>query len=124
MSHQLDEALASLCCPLPTSAVDAVRDKIAAGATPESLAELIGQLEGLQEHARLHLRGPQAPTTPAAPAHTEGNVSVKEAARRLGISPAFIYKNKTRLPFVAMIGRRVVCCARSVERWNVARMRR
>lgn len=37
------------------------------------------------------------------------NISVQEAARRLGISPRFIYRNARELPFIVGIGRRVLC---------------
>lgn len=64
----------------------------------------------------LEWRERQQPT-PATPAtEPEGNISVKEAARRLGISESYIYKNAARLPYVSREGGRVVCSARAVSR--------
>ena len=44
------------------------------------------------------------------------NLSIEEAARRLGISKDFLYR--TKLPFKVRIGRRVLFSARGLERWN------
>jgi hypothetical protein len=56
---------------------------------------------------------------PATPAQAgEKNITVAEAARRLGMSPSYIYKNEAALPFVGRIGRRRVCDAAAVERYR------
>ena len=46
------------------------------------------------------------------------NLSVEEAARRLGVSSDWIYRNSSRLPFTLRIGRRVVFSAKGLARWN------
>jgi len=52
------------------------------------------------------------------------NLSTTEAARRLGVSPAFLYKNASRLPFTVRIGRRVLFSSSGLERWNRQRQGR
>ncbi len=47
------------------------------------------------------------------------NLSIEEAARRLGVSTDWLYRND--VPFKVRIGRRVVFSARGLERWNRAR---
>ena len=51
----------------------------------------------------------------------ERNVSAKEAASRLGISTAYLYRNARHLPFALRIGRRLLFSLRGLERWNRAR---
>ena len=45
------------------------------------------------------------------------NLSVKEAARRLGVSSAYLYKNARQLPFAIRIGRRLLFSAQGLDRW-------
>ena len=85
------------------------------------LPELIGELEAARARAWARLTTPAPPKAPAGP---EVNISVTEAARRLGVSKDWIYKNATALPFVARIGTRVVCSAPHVERFRTARLGR
>jgi hypothetical protein len=54
----------------------------------------------------------------------DGNVPVHDAARRLGVSPDWLYKNAHRLPFALRIGRRLLFSARGLERWNAQRQGR
>jgi predicted DNA-binding transcriptional regulator AlpA len=51
----------------------------------------------------------------------ERNVSAKEAASRLGMSTAYLYRNARHLPFALRIGRRLLFSLRGLERWNTAR---
>jgi integrase/predicted DNA-binding transcriptional regulator AlpA len=52
-----------------------------------------------------------------------GNLSAKEASRRLGISPDWLYKQTRagRLPFASRIGRRTMFDAAGLERWRQKR---
>ena len=87
-------------------------------ATPrEQLVELVGDLAAAHAEAFLRLA---APTSPSASADVcnEGNISVDEAARRLGMSGQWIYRHADRLPFVRKIGRRVLCSAQGVAEWS------
>jgi predicted DNA-binding transcriptional regulator AlpA len=88
----------------------------------EELPALAGRLREaeLLVEARLRAAAPP-PTSHAMEADT--NISAKEAARRLGVSPSYIYKNAKRLPFACKVGRRTVFSARGLERWRVSRMR-
>ena len=86
-------------------------------ADPPELLALAGELQG-----RAWARLSSAPSKVASGPET--NISVAEAARRLGMSRDFIYKNATSLPFVARIGARVVCSASHVERYRTARLGR
>src|SRR5437867_1168465 len=52
------------------------------------------------------------------------NLQVEEAARRLGVSKDWLYKNARRLPFSVRIGRRLLFSARGLERWNQQRQGR
>jgi hypothetical protein len=84
------------------------------------LPGLLGLLAEAQAMALARLTVPDAEDQPRqAP---DGNVSVAEAARRLGVSPSYIYKNAKVLPFVVRIGRRRVCSASRLERWNRGRL--
>ena len=46
------------------------------------------------------------------------NLSVDEAARRLGMSRDWLYHNAKRLPFKVRIGRKLLFSASGLERWN------
>jgi excisionase family DNA binding protein len=46
------------------------------------------------------------------------NLSVAEAARRLGVSRDWLYRHSGELPFTIRIGRRVVFSARGLEQWS------
>jgi excisionase family DNA binding protein len=48
------------------------------------------------------------------------NLSVKEAARSLGVSPSYLYKRRSRLPFSRQVGRRVLFSRRGLEAWMKA----
>jgi excisionase family DNA binding protein len=52
----------------------------------------------------------------------DANISVAEAAGRLGVSKSYLYKNAKALPFVVKIGRRRVCSSSRLERWNRSRL--
>lgn len=49
------------------------------------------------------------------------NLSVGEAARRLGVSEDYLYRHARRLPFTRRIGRRLLFSAKGLERWNARR---
>ena len=88
--------------------------------SPAELPAFVGALAQAQAVALARL------TTPRPEDHgaevRDGNISVEEAARRLGVSPSYLYKNAKSLPFVVRIGRRLVCSPSRLERWNRARL--
>ena len=87
-------------------------------AAPETLPGILGKLAEAEAIVRMRLATPPAINVPT---ETETNISVTETARRLGISPSYIYKNAATLPFVIRVGRRVLCSAERFTRWNRAR---
>jgi hypothetical protein len=96
----------------PVRAEDLV--DLVARARAEDLPRLIGDLEAAKAAAFARLTSPATSARPTSPAD---NVSVDEAAKRLGVSAAYVYKNAATLPFVVRIGRRVVCDSAALERW-------
>lgn len=57
-------------------------------------------------------------TNPTTRAQVDENLSVDQAAQRLGVSPDWLYRNHKRLPFTRRIGRRLLFSSRGLERWN------
>jgi excisionase family DNA binding protein len=94
--------------------IDAIRQLVRA-TSAEGLPSLIGALESVKAEAWARLSVPLAADVPR---ETNENVSVEEAARRLGISDRWLYKNAGRLPFVRRIGRRLLCSTRALANWN------
>jgi hypothetical protein len=78
----------------------------------ERLPELLGELEQVRCTAMARLTAPQ----PAAPALDE-LLDVAEAARRLGRSENYLYRNKAKYPFTVCDGTRVQFSARGIERY-------
>ncbi len=109
-------------CPASSNvagALDVLDQAAAAFALPE-VADLIGRLVSIEERARLRLR--QAADPGAVLTAPDDNLSAADAARRLGMSRDWLYRNARRLPFAGRIGRRVVFSARGLERWNQQRL--
>jgi excisionase family DNA binding protein len=65
-----------------------------------------------------------APNRTSSHQPKDENLSVEEAARRLGLSKDWIYRNAVKLPFAVRIGRRLLFSADGLERWNRQRMGR
>lgn len=79
------------------------------------LPGLLAHLAALQAAIAARLASPETRVS-------GGNgLTVKEAAKRLGVSPEYIYKHKDRLPFVRRHGRRVVCMDTGIDRWQKTR---
>jgi hypothetical protein len=79
-------------------------DAAIAAAAPEDVPALVVSLAARLAvlGATLTVKGPERPV------QVEQNVSVREGAARLGVSPRFIYRNARTLPFTRHVGRRVV----------------
>jgi excisionase family DNA binding protein len=73
---------------------------------------------GALEAAKAEAWGRLTVSQPVTLTNADENVSVEEAARRLGVSNRWIYKHASRLTFVRKIGRRVLCSARALAEWN------
>lgn len=87
---------------------------VAATAAPD-LPRLIGELEAAKAAAWARLAVPLPGRCPDG-GHDE-NLPTDEAARRLGMSERWLYRNASRLPFTVRIGRRLVFSARGLDRW-------
>jgi len=74
--------------------------------SPEELPEVIGALEAARAHAWARLTRPPAIVPPTEEA--DATVDVKDAARLLGMSPSWLYRNAKRLPFARRVGGRAV----------------
>jgi hypothetical protein len=94
------------------------------GVTLAEIPGLLAQLAGVQAVllARLVVEGPHNGS--AAPADGDRNLSVAEAAGRLGVKPGYLYRHAGSLPFTVRIGRRLVFSAEGLERWNRRRQGR
>lgn len=82
----------------------------------DELPALVGELEAAKVRAwsRLILPEPSSGRQP----HVDQNICVKDAARRLGVSKEWLYRNARSLPFAVRIGRRVLFSERGLDRWN------
>ena len=80
----------------------------------EDLPALMGELERLKMKAWVRATKPPE----RASVDPDENLSAEEAARRLGLSVDWIYRNANHLPFTVRIGRRVLFSAHGLERWN------
>ncbi len=75
----------------------------------------------IQLAARLATLGAGLTGSPeSAPAFSDGdcNLDVSEAARLLGMSKQWVYRNARRLPFARRIGRRLVFSRPGLVKWS------
>ena len=93
----------------------------ALGSSPtEDLPAVLAELERLKALSWIRLVGCSRPSG-SHENKKDMNLSVKEAAIRLGVSTGWLYKNSHRLPFTVRIGCRVLFSATGLERWNKTR---
>jgi len=85
---------------------------------------LIGDLEAAKAAAWARLTALDLDRHAGEPRTEARNLAADEAAKRLGMSRDWLYKNASRLPFAIRIGRRVVFDATALERWNRSRTER
>src|SRR5262245_24017759 len=97
----------------------------ASNISPAAVPAILGQLAALQALflARL-VAGTTAQANEGGPANGDRNLSVEEAAHRLGVKPGYLYRHSGRLPFTVRIGRRLLFSADGLERWNRRRQGR
>lgn len=68
-------------------------------APPSELPAMIGELEQAKAKAWARLAQPVVAPAPVEPSGDARMVGVKEAAKRLGMSKSWLYRNATTLPF-------------------------
>jgi len=93
-------------------------DSLVESTPAPDLPQLIGDLEAAKAVAWARLTAPTTGETPDVPGREARNLDATEAARRLGMSRDWLYRNAARLPFAVRIGRRVVFDSLALERWN------
>jgi excisionase family DNA binding protein len=79
---------------------------------PEHLPHLLGALEEIRTTAFARLIAP-APSQ----AQPDELLDIREAARRLGVSKEYLYRNHPRLNFTRRVGRRVLFSAQGIEKY-------
>lgn len=101
---------------------DAIADlpRLAREVDQAELPRLRAALAEADSIALLRLVTPPMNTGELAESDAARSLSASEAARRLGVSPDYLYKQAKarRLPFAVRIGRRVVFDARGLDRWR------
>jgi len=96
-------------------------ERLIAQAPPDDLPRLVGDFEAARAAAWSRMLAPRAPAAEAGP---DQNLSVEEAASRLGLSKDYLYRHADRLPFALRIGRKLLFSARGLEKWNAQKQRR
>jgi excisionase family DNA binding protein len=83
----------------------------------DQIPAILAALSAMAGAASARILGSEdAGDTPAEAA--DENLSIEEAARRLGVSKDYLYRHAKKLPFTRRIGRRLLFSARGLERWN------
>jgi hypothetical protein len=77
---------------------------------PEEVPRFLGQIEEIRTTALARL------TAPVPAQHSPDELlDVREAARRLGVSPNYLYHNHHRLPFTRRMGRNLLFSADGIQ---------
>jgi hypothetical protein len=76
----------------------------------DDLAQFLGELEQIRVTALARLSAPIA-----APAQPDERVDIAEAAKRLGVSTSYLYRNHKRFSFCKPEGRKLLFSARGIE---------
>jgi len=87
--------------------------KIAQQLPPEQLPKLLGEIEEIRCTAMARL-GTSLIQQPLGP---DQLLSVEEAARRMGVSRDYLYRQHGTLPFTRRIGRRVLFSSAGIDRY-------
>ena len=79
--------------------------------SPEELPRLLGDLAEVTAIALARLIAPPAAQIP------DRLLGVEEAAKRLGISKDYLYRNRNRLPFTRRLGRSLRFSEQGIDRY-------
>ena len=90
--------------------------KVLDEAAPEDLPALVAALSAAAASGAARLLKPQDKPRQKP----DENLDVAEAASRLGVSKAWIYRNRQDLPFARRIGSRLLFSSKGLEAWNRA----
>ena len=94
---------------MTTAEVLAELDRVIAAASPAERPALVVQLA-----ARLAAAGAGLVALEKGNGVPDEAVDIEEAARRLGMSPRYLYRHASKLPFVVRQGRRVTCSSAGI----------
>jgi len=95
-------------------------DRLIAASPPKEIPSLVAALSarlGLAA-ARMMTVEPRRDDHQGAP---DENLDVAEAARRLGVSTAYLYRNASKMPFALKVGRRRLFSAQGLATWAAKR---
>ena len=89
-------------------------------APAEALPEIIGALEAAKAvaWARLTMSSTRSTGNGNGRSEADQNLSIDEAARRIGMSKEWLYRHAAELPFATRVGRRLLFSAHGLEQWN------
>jgi excisionase family DNA binding protein len=93
-----------------------------ADASADELPALIGRLEAAKAAAWARLTVQTLPSRNDRP-DADRNLSVEQAAHRLGVSKDYLYRHAERFPFTLRIGRRLLFSARGLDKWTAQKQR-
>ncbi len=85
--------------------------------SPQEIPAILGALEELKAAAWAQLLAPTNGRNPSGIKAADELLNVQEAARRLELSPDYLYRHSSQLPFTVRIGRRVRFSAQGIERY-------
>ncbi len=77
----------------------------------EQLPRFLGELEEIRATALARL------TTPPAPQSRDELLDVDAAAERLGMSPDYLYRNHSKLPFTRRMGRSLLFSSLGIDEY-------
>lgn len=107
----------------PLAVLLAALDEAIAETPPERIPSLLAALS-----SRLNVATSRLLCLPAEADSPRGkpdeNLSVDEAARRMGVSADWVYRHAHALPFALRIGRRLCFSAAGLEKWSRQRQGR
>jgi excisionase family DNA binding protein len=96
---------------------------LVAGATPDELPVLAGELARALAAVLALVAAPVAPLTAASlPVAVDTLLTVEQAAERLGVAPSWLYRHARQLPFTRKLGHRTLRFdVRALDRWASTR---
>lgn len=83
----------------------------------EEIPAVLGELEELKAVAWAQLLIPTNGRNPSGLKAADELLKIQEAARRLELSPDYLYRHSRQLPFTVRIGRRLRFSAQGIERF-------